>query len=344
MRVKDALNRAAQPANGASIAFTILVAGGEADLVAGDFTSDGWNDPPSRMSLATLAFPGLVAPARRFQRRVAAIILAMSAWLLFTCAMSWNIAAGHALLTQLDNLARVRTDIMAKIGAADMDEERQGAGSPGAAAPRVAASNIRPFCERHRTAAPHGVEQFDSIAALRACEPLDENVEAHRVAYSNLADWLKMWSFVKWAPHFLCGGPCLATGSDEAPLTQNATDEQWASILNQVLGGAVLPMCYGLLGAAAAIVRELWRKMHDSLLSPRDITLALGQLALGAVIGACIGLFVTPSGAGDQPTPPLTGSVTLSASALSFIAGFGVEGVFLALEGFIKRVFNISKP
>jgi hypothetical protein len=47
--------------------------------------------------------------------------------------------------------------------------------------------------------------------------------------------------------------------------------------------------------------------MRDSLLSPRDLTLALGQLALGAVIGACIGLFVTPSSSGGgQPSTGLT--------------------------------------
>jgi len=36
--------------------------------------------------------------------------------------------------------------------------------------------------------------------------------------------------------------------------------------------------------------------------------------------------------------------VPLSASALCFIAGFGVDGVFQALEGLIRRVFNVSDP
>jgi hypothetical protein len=29
---------------------------------------------------------------------------------------------------------------------------------------------------------------------------------------------------------------------------------------------------------------------------------------------------------------------------LSFIAGFGVDGVFIALESLIKRVFNVPEP
>jgi hypothetical protein len=70
------------------------------------------------------------------------------------------------------------------------------------------------------------------------------------------------------------------------------------------------------------------------------------QLVLGAVIGGCIGLFVTPAGggAGAGGTPGLFGSVPLAPSALCFIAGFGVEGVFIALETLIVRIFNINDP
>ena len=72
------------------------------------------------------------------------------------------------------------------------------------------------------------------------------------------------------------------------------------------------------------------------------MTLSWGRLALGAVIGACIGLFVSPTtGTAGQTGPALTTAVTLTPSALSFIAGFGVEGIFVALETIIKRVFNI---
>jgi hypothetical protein len=37
----------------------------------------------------------------------------------------------------------------------------------------------------------------------------------------------------------------------------------------------------------------------------------------------------------------LFAGVALTGSALSFIAGFGVEGVFVALEGLVRRVFNL---
>jgi hypothetical protein len=106
------------------------------------------------------------------------------------------------------------------------------------------------------------------------------------------------------------------------------------------MGTAVLPFLYGLLGAGAAIIRSLSRKIRASLLSPRDLHLSFQQLALGAVIGACIGLFVSaPGGDGEEG---LLGPVTLSASAISFVAGFGVEAVFQAIEALITRLFNLT--
>jgi len=105
-----------------------------------------------------------------------------------------------------------------------------------------------------------------------------------------------------------------------------------------VIAITILPIFYGVLGAGAAMLRTYWAKIRDYTLSPVEYALSIGQLALGAVIGACIGIFVTPTSGSSG----IVSSITLSASALSFIAGFGAEAVFLALESFIKRVFNIG--
>jgi hypothetical protein len=116
-----------------------------------------------------------------------------------------------------------------------------------------------------------------------------------------------------------------------------------AAALANIMATAVLPFLYGLLGAGAAIIRSLSRKIRASLLSPRDLHLSFQQLALGAVVGACIGLFIAaPGGPGEGES--LLGPVTLSASAISFVAGFGVDSVFEALETLIKRIFNVAQP
>jgi hypothetical protein len=116
-----------------------------------------------------------------------------------------------------------------------------------------------------------------------------------------------------------------------------------AAALATVLGSAVLPFLYGLLGAGAAIIRSLSRKIRASLLSPRDLHLSFQQLALGAVVGACIGLFIAAPGT-EPGEDSLLGPVTLSGSAISFIAGFGVDAVFEALETLIRRIFNVAPP
>lgn len=120
---------------------------------------------------------------------------------------------------------------------------------------------------------------------------------------------------------------------------QNAPSR--AAALANIMGSAVLPFLYGLLGAGAAIIRSLSRKIRASLLSPRDLHLSIQQLALGAVVGACIGLFIVAPGDAEAGES-LFGPVTLSASAVSFVAGFGVEAVFQALEALIARIFNIA--
>lgn len=116
-----------------------------------------------------------------------------------------------------------------------------------------------------------------------------------------------------------------------------------AAALANIMGTAVLPFLYGLLGAGAAIIRSLSRKIRAGLLSPRDLHLSFQQLALGAVVGACIGLFIAAPGSGGEGES-LLGPVTLSASAISFVAGFGVDSVFEALETLIKRIFNVAQP
>jgi PASTA domain len=163
-----------------------------------------------------------------------------------------------------------------------------------------------------------------------------------RNSRQDLADWLAPWGWLKALSHKLCDPAGCQTEAAVKLLPNQINEQQWAAVLLQVLATAVLPLFYGLLGAGAAVVRSLWSKTRDSLLGRRDVLLSFGQMAQGAVIGACIGLFVTPSGT-SQGVAAFTGAASLTPSALSFIAGFGVDSVFIALESLIKRIFNIPE-
>jgi hypothetical protein len=386
LSAKDKLNRAAKPASGATIAFTLLVAGEDGvdhsrrvsassslwrrllgqigmsrrlDDSRGPSLDDDssppppppLNDavssaPPSRLSLARLAFPGLVRPARWFKWEIRTIIGLLLLWLAATCLLSWDVAAGHAIYVRVDALRAEEAQYGAKIKAIEADAAKR---DP----PGTHTADIGLFldqnCRASRLVTPaqksgDNVESFRTVDELRLCNEMSRSRAEFAVARQNLADWLADWKYwLSGVSSIMCRRQCLPVAISSPSVTEAQTNEQWGGILLEVLATAVLPLCYGLLGAGAAVVRALWGKMKESLLSPRDLTLALGQLALGAVVGACIGLFVSPSANSSQSTTGLLGSVVLSASALSFVAGFGVEGVFVALESLIKRVFNIPQ-
>ncbi len=112
-----------------------------------------------------------------------------------------------------------------------------------------------------------------------------------------------------------------------------------------VIGNFLLPVIFAFLGAAAYVVVDIYMKIRSSTLTPHDRVLGLVRLVLGVILGTCIGLFFSSgapppsgSGAGKPPTDLLAG-LTLSASTIAFLAGFGVEGVFNALRELVTRVF-----
>ncbi|HZZ87869.1 MAG TPA: hypothetical protein VFE13_05985 [Caulobacteraceae bacterium] len=315
LRARDALNSAAAPATGATIAFTLLVAD-ESGLPLGRGGKDpatpvwapgvGWGEgqAPSRVSLATMAFPNLRGAARRFQTAIPIVVGALFLLFAATSYLSWDISVGNSALAEW-------TKAEAAVAEAPDAPTLAAPGTPGAKFPAPTLQQLQ-------------VRRDLAWASV------------------NLKHWLQFWVFLLDGPHrlerFDCGAPTCPPG-----LALNV-DERWAGEILNVLGGAVLPTLYGLLGAGAAVVRTMSARIRESLLSPRHLQLTFVQLTLGAVIGGCIGLFVTPSGAPSSAPPGLLGSVPLSASALCFIAGFGVDGVFQALEGLIQRVFNTTDP
>jgi hypothetical protein len=317
LRAKDTLNGAAAPATGATIAFTLLVAGEGGGLSGGSkrreptaSTSSGWapgvgwgeGDAPSRVSLAIMAFPNLRREARRFQAAIPIIVCALFGMFLMTSWLSWDISVGNSALAEWNKVKAVAS-------------QDAGDGTAAAAAPGQPAAPTAQQLQSERDLAFSG---------------------------SNLRHWLQFWQFLLGGPAKVDRIDCGAGGCP-AGLGLNV-NEKWAGEILNVLGGAVLPTLYGLLGAGAAVVRTMSARIRESLLSPRHLQLTFVQLTLGALIGGCIGLFVTPSGAPSSAAPGLLGSVPLSASALCFLAGFGVDGVFQALESLMQRVFSIPDP
>jgi hypothetical protein len=366
IKAKDRLNRLSYPASGSTIAFTLLVTQHDTEnrpwLSLGD--GGGEERSPTRNSLAQTAYPDLVPKAIRFRKAMRSISIALVVALFVTCLLSWYVAYGNAALAELATAAKALDDVNKRVNDAEAAEDNQPPTAPGAAAAPAGATKsgvaatgdtakssagdrFIPYCDR---------PVYTSAAQSQACAARGEAQRNIDRVERRLAGWICV---VSWDCLDDAGLPSLepaAPGSSAAPpketseslkatlhnaeLIANAPSR--AAALANIMGTAVLPFLYGLLGAGASIIRSLSRKIRASLLSPRDLHLSFQQLALGAVVGACIGLFVAAPGADDGTG--LLGPVTLSASAISFVAGFGVDSVFEALETLIKRIFNVAQP
>jgi hypothetical protein len=109
-----------------------------------------------------------------------------------------------------------------------------------------------------------------------------------------------------------------------------------SSLANSVLGWLtlyILPCLYAFIGAAAAAVLGIRRKLNASLLAYSDRGWVTQALILGFVFGGVIGLF-----AGYLSKSPATDGLGLSALAL--LAGYNVPAVSEMLEDLSKRIFR----
>lgn len=95
----------------------------------------------------------------------------------------------------------------------------------------------------------------------------------------------------------------------------------------------LLPTLYGGLGAMAATLRALRRKVDQSLVTMTDRGRVQQDVILGVLCGAVIGLFSGYLGASN----PQQG---LGLSALALLAGYNISGVFAFLDELSSRVFQ----
>jgi hypothetical protein len=370
-KARDKLNQIASPANGATIAYTILVLGGAASGLRGWLST--WLHfirPPdttrSRTDLARAAYPNLVHSAASFRSWITVLQFMLLGGLLVTSLLSWNVASGKLILQRIDQLDAQAVDIGRSLDAGEVAATTSAA--VGDSDPNSTASVSLPayerFC-RHAAQAnaagsiAAGAAAGQSEIAIRReqiCATARLVMHRRMLADRDLDEWVSYWGWLKHLAAYFHGVPA-DTYSDVQSVHPNqqpesargASMEQWSADLMTVLGNFVLPMLYGFLGATTAVVLGIQNKLRESLLAPREKRMSQVQLVLGIIVGACIGLFMSPSspdggaaataaGAGGAVTAG--GSVALSASALSFLAGFGVESVFKMLQNMLQAMFG----
>jgi hypothetical protein len=99
----------------------------------------------------------------------------------------------------------------------------------------------------------------------------------------------------------------------------------------------ILPVLYGFLGAMAAAMRLLRRKVDAFLLSYTDRARLQQGAILGVLCGAVIGLFATF-------LSDMGGTGSVGTAALALLAGYNVDGVFRFLDELSDRLFRPATP
>jgi hypothetical protein len=352
LRVRDRLNLLAYPASGMTIAFTAMVAGSMTDP-PDDQSGTGrrwsvFSRRGSRATLAIQAYPGLRRRALQAKAAFSAMIAVALATAIIAVGLSGEVAFAKSLLDRYVTLDNERTALIATISQVEANSSTGGQ----ATGTEVKGGGITPYCER--PAAVLGQSgKFENYTQQHICAKsahLQRNIEK---VQNDLRAWLS--SIGHFVPSFLEADWIFDSASQAAqPESRSAAGANDANPDNPdktydlpilissvltVIGTYLLPMLYGFLGSAASVIRDFSRKMRDSTFAPRDLTLTVVRLALGILAGASVGLFFTPESAAQGDAMP-TGAVALSASALAFLAGYGVEVLFSMLDSAIDRVFK----
>jgi len=117
---------------------------------------------------------------------------------------------------------------------------------------------------------------------------------------------------------------------------QKNIDFQSASFVLQAFQQYLLPLLYGILGGCAYILRTVSQEVKNKSYSAESKPQYQLRLYLAAVAGLAIGWFLSPEdGSG--------GLISLPPLAVAFLAGYSVEILFSALDGFVSA-FTKKQP
>jgi hypothetical protein len=334
LSVKDKLNALADPARGLSVAFTSMFSGvanrridqgsGLLRKMGGPFGLN-YNVTPGKQGsegrrqdiygFANAAYPNLIGKAAVFRFWFGILPWLVLIWALFTALVSWDVYTSSAALATVTGLEDQEAHLVQPGHTyfptpADCDT---GTGIP---INYTGDDKDAPAVCRHFA---------DLEALLRTARPelaafTELHLKRHPVG----------WLIFIFSPE------------DNAPGSTDKPREQLAGSAISIFTGYIVPMMFGMLGTLASVVRSVWAKVRDATLRPEDAKRAFNGVPLGLVAGLSVGLIITPTGNAVQGVTNIAGSITLSATALAFLAGYGAEAFFGMIDELLKRVFNLG--
>jgi len=142
----------------------------------------------------------------------------------------------------------------------------------------------------------------------------------------------------------------------EAALLSQAQDQRYCAVfrptalelttaaITNAFNIYIIPMFFGVLGTIVGLVRGISCKVRESTLSPRDHMLSVMTIPVGAVAGLAVGLIFSSPSTFSETITGLPQSITLSAAAFAFLAGYGADSFFVMLDNLIRRIFALDSP
>jgi hypothetical protein len=329
--VKDKLNSIAHPANGLTIAYTYMFLEETAQLKGDESTEHQptfIDKKGTRATVAKAAYPGLIPSAKRFRcfhrsvARVGATITTLSAILL------WLVVYGVQLTSRFEEDQKSATDVTGQIYAL-VDKE-----NAAIATERQSHDSVPTRCKNKIDA------QSNQVRLL--CNQWSYYQARYEKSIKDVATFANKWPS-GWLTIPFPTSPTLEKNKvGDSIATQE--DVQSITLVLSAYASYVLPVLFGLVGTIASFLRDISNRITGSILSPRDETLAIMRIILGAIAGLAVGLFFTPASVAAQISSG-AGVLTLSASGIAFLAGYGADGFFRMIDAMITRVFSLDpKP
>lgn len=345
LAAKNNLTMLAQPARGLTIAFTAMFVGlgyeaaraspqsfayrasrmvlGPLDGLMARLTPAVVKVPPhdpddalesltsSRAGLARIAFPGLVRPVRSLRVTLRFLMFFFFLfWLPLTAITYWDVSFLKSTLQPLEQAAKDRVTLALVSPAFDHNDCPPAVTNPPIRDARSAA------CQRIQDIMTREFHARTEVANFLDCQGFFSCKLFHAIR----------WRFVLF--------------NYDLPPSMSPADpvgrEYYAASLLSVFANYVLPMMFGFLGAGVRMLRVIQYKLRDSLLGPRDLLLTLIGLLIGAIAGVAVGLFLAPS---DVSLGSVAGNLTLTASGLGFLAGYGSDHFLAMLDNLLDRIF-----
>jgi hypothetical protein len=167
-------------------------------------------------------------------------------------------------------------------------------------------------------------------AAQTAIATADETQKTALEAESaRLAGLVGLWNACPIYPVLI---PCFS-------VSEGAPDQVLrAQISLNNLNAYALPLILALLGSCTQVLRSIARRIIDQSMNTIFLPAYYVRVLLGLIIGATIGLFLTPT-SGANPTDPLGFLKSLPLLTAAFLAGYAVE-IFFAL---LDKVVNDAR-